>query len=80
MAKKKWNDLSGGQKGAIIAAASVDAGLRLWAGRDLATRTKDEVNGPKWLWGAALSLVNSMGVLPVVYLLKGRRTAKADAA
>lgn len=73
MAKKKWNDLSDGQKAAIIAVTAVDAGLRVWAGRDLATREKGEVNGPKWLWAAGLSMVNSMGVLPVVYLLRGSK-------
>ncbi len=73
MAKKKWNDLTSTQRGAIIGAAAVDAGMRLWAGRDLATRAKDEVRGPKWLWGLGLSLVNSMGVLPAIYLLAGRR-------
>ncbi|MFT3661332.1 MAG: hypothetical protein QM809_08000 [Gordonia sp. (in: high G+C Gram-positive bacteria)] len=78
MAKQKWNDLSGGQKGAIIAAAAVDAGLRVWAGRDLATRPKDEVNGPKWLWGTGLSLVNSMGLLPGLYLVFGRRRTALD--
>lgn len=73
MAKKKWAELTDGQKGALVAATAVDAGLRLWAGRDLSTRTGDQVNGPKWLWSAALATVSSMGVLPAAYLLVGRR-------
>ncbi|WP_454165077.1 hypothetical protein [Gordonia iterans] len=78
MAKPKWNELSGGQKGAIITATALDAGLRVWAGRDLATRASDEVNGPKWLWGASLSLISSMGVLPGLYLLFGRKRTAQD--
>lgn len=79
MAKKNWNDLTTAQRGAVIGVTAVDAGLRLWAGSDLATRTPDEVRGPKWLWGLGLSVVNSMGVLPVVYLLAGRRTGESAA-
>lgn len=79
MAKTKWNDLSDGKKAALIAATAVDAGLRLWAGRDLATRGKDEVTGPKWLWGAALSTVTSMGILPAAYLLIGRKRTASGA-
>ncbi|MFM9379073.1 hypothetical protein [Gordonia sp. VNK21] len=80
MARTKWNDLTDQQKAAIIAAAAVDGGLRLWAGRDLAARNRHEVNGPKWLWAAGLSTINSLGVLPALYLLLGRRRRAADAA
>ncbi|QRY61548.1 hypothetical protein JVX90_14130 [Gordonia sp. PDNC005] len=73
MAKKKWNDLTNRQKSLIIGGSALDAALRVWAGRDLASRSAAEVNGPKWLWGVGLSAVNSAGVLPVVYLVKGRR-------
>lgn len=75
MAKKKWNDLTSRQKQVIVATAAIDAGLRVWAGRDLSGRSRDEVNGPKWLWGLGLSTINSFGVVPVVYLLRGRRKA-----
>ncbi len=73
MAKKKWNEMSDGTKAALISVAAVDAGLRVWAGRDLAARSKDQVNGPKWLWAAGLSLISSMGLLPASYLLIGRK-------
>ncbi|NMO00128.1 hypothetical protein HH308_02735 [Gordonia sp. TBRC 11910] len=75
MARKSWKDLSPTARGSIVAAAAVDAGLRAWAGADLASRRGEEVNGPKWLWGTGLALVNSAGVLPVVYLVVGRRKA-----
>ncbi|WP_454788520.1 hypothetical protein [Mycolicibacterium lutetiense] len=72
MAKKRWNDLSPTAKTAVIAVATVDAGLRAWALRDLAGRQAGQVIGPKWLWGSALGLLSTSGVLPVVYLVAGR--------
>ncbi|MFZ2512481.1 MAG: hypothetical protein WAW85_15490 [Gordonia sp. (in: high G+C Gram-positive bacteria)] len=73
MAKKKWNDMSDGAKVALVSVAAADAGLRVWAGRDLAGRANDDVNGPKWLWAAGLSVISSMGALPALYLLVGRK-------
>lgn len=70
---KKWKDLSNRQKGAVIATTAVDMGLRTWAGRDLASRTQEEVNGPKWVWGLGLGVVNSVGILPAAYLIWGRK-------
>ncbi|WP_135452726.1 hypothetical protein [Mycobacterium sp. DL99] len=73
MAKKRWNDLSPNAKKAVIAVAAVDAGLRAWALRDLAGRQANQIKGPKWLWGSALGLLSTSGVLPVAYLVAGRR-------
>lgn len=80
MARKRWSDLSPKTKGLVIGAAAVDAALRTWALRDLAGRSKDEVNGSKTLWSAGMGLVNSVGILPLIYLVKGRKTRSADAA
>ena len=76
MAKKKWKDLSNQQKGVVVVTTAVDMGLRTWAGRDLASRTQEEVNGPKWAWGLGLTVVNSVGILPAVYLIWGRKGAQ----
>ncbi|ORA38156.1 hypothetical protein [Mycobacterium aquaticum] len=73
VAKKRWNELSPTAKVAIIGIAAVDAGLRAWALRDLAGREAAQVNGPKWAWGAALGLLSSPGVVPIVYLAAGRK-------
>ena len=73
MAKKKWKDLSNQQKGVVVATTAVDMGLHTWAGRDLASRTQEEINGPKWAWGLGLGVVNSVGILPAVYLIWGRK-------
>ncbi|CAN3128158.1 DUF5652 domain-containing protein [Mycobacterium sp. smrl_JER01] len=75
MAAKAWRDLPPAGKATIIAITALDAGMRVWALRDLAGRDAAEVNGPKWLWGAAMGLVTSSGVLPAVYLLRGRKPA-----
>lgn len=52
----------------------MDAGLRAWALRDLAGRDADQVNGPKWLWGSALGVLSTSGVLPAAYLVVGRKS------
>ncbi|EGD55125.1 DUF5652 family protein [Gordonia neofelifaecis] len=74
---KKWSELPPAARAGIISIAAVDAGLRVWAIRDLRSRDKKEVNGSKLVWSAALSVVNSAGVLPAVYLLRGRRATPA---
>jgi hypothetical protein len=74
VAKKRWSDLSPTAKTAVITMAAVDAGLRAWALRDLAGRDSGQVNGPKWMWGSALGLLGTSGVVPVVYLLAGRKS------
>ena len=59
----------------IMAAVTVvDTALKAVALADLARRDDAQVNGSKRAWGWALSLVNSLGVLPAIYFLKGRRT------
>ncbi|MDF3337854.1 hypothetical protein ACP6C7_11780 [Mycolicibacterium septicum] len=74
MAKKRWKDLSPNAKAAVIAVAAIDAGLRAWALRDLAGRDASRINGPKWLWGSALGVLSTSGVVPVVYLVAGRKS------
>ncbi|BBX34762.1 hypothetical protein MMAG44476_31862 [Mycolicibacterium mageritense DSM 44476 = CIP 104973] len=74
MAKNRWNDLSPTAKATIVGLAAVDAGLRAWALRDLAGRDADQVNGPKWLWGSALGVLSTSGVLPAAYLVVGRKS------
>ncbi|MCV7068851.1 hypothetical protein [Mycolicibacterium houstonense] len=74
VAKKRWKDLSPKAKTAVIAVAAVDAGLRAWALRDLSGRQPNQINGPKWLWGSALGVLGTSGVLPAVYLIVGRKS------
>lgn len=74
MAKKRWNEISTTAKVAIVAVAAVDGGLRAWALRDLSARTQDEINGPKRLWAFGLSGLTTAGVLPLLYLARGRKS------
>jgi len=71
--KKKWKELSTTGKASVVAVAAIDAGLRVWALRDLAGRQQAEVNGPKRAWAIGLSLGSTAGVGPAVYLLWGRK-------
>jgi hypothetical protein len=51
----------------------VETGLKVAALIDLAQRPREAVRGSKAGWAAALTLLNSGGVVPIVYLLRGRR-------
>lgn len=72
----RWSDLSPGMRAVIIGGASLDIGLRAVALADLARRPADQVRGNKAAWGTALGLVSSAGVLPLVYLLRGRSSTR----
>jgi hypothetical protein len=72
-AVKRWSDLSPQAKVVIVVGAGLDAGLRAWALRDLASRRPADVRGPKWVWRGALGLLSSFGAAPAAYLLLGRR-------
>jgi hypothetical protein len=52
---------------------AVEAGLKIAALIDLAQRPPREIRGSKWRWATAIALVNSGGVVPIGYLLRGRR-------
>jgi hypothetical protein len=68
--RKRWSDLSGGQRIAVVAAGVVQVSLLVRALWDLAHRPSDQVRGNKLAWAAAC-FVNFVG--PVAYLRFGRR-------
>ena len=68
--KKSWADLTPTQQKLIVAAGVVEVAVTTWCLRDLKRRSKDQVRGPKLLWGPAMS-VQPIG--PIAYLLVGRR-------
>ena len=70
MAGKSWNDLTDGQKSAILVAGSVQVSLLLTALLDIYRRPAGEIRGSKWVW-AALSFVNFVG--PISYFVFGKR-------
>jgi hypothetical protein len=69
----RWNDLDESTRRLLVAGAVVDGALRVAALVDLARRPADEVRGPKRVWGTALAVVSSAGVLPLCYFVCGRR-------
>lgn len=73
--KPSWSELPPAARASLIAVAAVDAGLRAWALRDLASRSPEQLRGPKRLWAVGLSIVNSAGVLPACYLLVARKAS-----
>ncbi|XBB65737.1 DUF5652 family protein [Nocardioides sp. WV_118_6] len=75
MAKKRWRDLSPRTRKIILVTGAVDGALKAVALADLKRRDADEINGSKGTWATALTLLNTAGVLPIVYLVRGRRPA-----
>ena len=70
MAKKRWRDLTGARKRAIVLSSAVQVALLGAALVDIYRRPKEEIRGNKWMWTAA-SFVNFAG--PISYFMFGRR-------
>jgi hypothetical protein len=68
--RKRWGELSSGQRTAVVIAGAAQIGLQIAALADLRRRDAAEVNGPRAAW-AALSFVNFAG--PLAYFIAGRR-------
>lgn len=74
MSKKGWKDLSPGVRRLIVCGATFEGVLKLAVLVDLRRRPASEINGSKAKWAAAM-LLNTAGVVPMVYFLRGRRHA-----
>lgn len=72
--KKRWSDLDPRVRQAIMLGGAFEAGLKVAALIDLAQRPRCALRGSKSAWACALALVNSGGVLPIIYLLRARRS------
>jgi hypothetical protein len=71
--KKKWKDLSPRTRRFIVLTGAIDGSLKITALFDLARRPAEEIRGPKLAWAAAITTLNSFGVVPILYLTRGRR-------
>ena len=69
--KKRWKDLSPRTRRLVLAAGAVEACGKVVALADLRSRPAAQVRGPKWLWGAAVLVVNTVGSLS--YFTVGRK-------
>lgn len=73
MARISWNDLSPRARRLIVAGSALDTALKLAALIDLVRRPTVEIRGSKVGWAVAISLTNSVGVVPIAYFRYGRR-------
>ena len=73
MAKKRWSELPASTRRIIVVVGALDSALKIAALADLTKRPASEVKGSKRTWAVALCVVNSAGVLPLVYFFHGRR-------
>ncbi|HET7744799.1 MAG TPA: PLD nuclease N-terminal domain-containing protein [Gaiellaceae bacterium] len=72
-ARKKWHDLEPRTRRFLVVASAIEAVLKIAALIDLARRPSNEVRGSKARWVAAVSLINSLGAVPIAYFAWGRR-------
>ena len=70
MPKKRWDELSGVQKEAIVLTGAVQLGLLAAVLVDIYRRPAGEIRGGKRLWVAG-AFINYVG--PISYFLFGRR-------
>ena len=79
MVKRRWQDLSPRIRRVILLLGTVEGMLKAAALLDLRRRPAHEVRGSKRYWAVAIVLTNSAGVVPLAYLLRGRRNASRRA-
>jgi len=71
--RNRWNELSPRSRRLIIAGGVFEGVLKVAALTDLARRPASEVRGSKLRWALAVTLVNSVGAVPIAYFVRGRR-------
>jgi hypothetical protein len=74
-ATRRWDDLDPLTRRLIVAAGVFDGVLKLAALVDLARRPSGEVRGSKVRWALAVTLINSVGAVPLAYFAWGRRNS-----
>jgi hypothetical protein len=74
--RRKWSDLSPRTRRLIVGATAIEGVLKIAALIDLARRPASEVRGSKARWAAAVTLVNSLGAVPIAYFVWGRRRSE----
>ncbi|HET9871181.1 MAG TPA: hypothetical protein VFP89_01130 [Propionibacteriaceae bacterium] len=69
MERRRWKDLSEGQRAVVAVLGAVQVALLAAAEFDLARRAPDQVRGPKVAW-QLVCLINTIG--PLLYFWRGR--------
>lgn len=75
MATRRWSELSPRSRRVILVAGSVEAALKVAALVDLKRRPAEQVRGSKTTWATAIVLINSAGLVPLTYFVRGRRAS-----
>lgn len=80
VASKRWNDLDPRVRRLILISGVAEGALKVVALIDLKRRSPTEVQGPKVGWAAAITLINSVGAVPLLYFRYGRRRVQRPAS
>jgi hypothetical protein len=57
----------------LIVTAGAEGCLKVAALIDIKRRPASQIRGPKWVWAAVVTVVNSLGGVPLAYFAFGRR-------
>jgi hypothetical protein len=74
------HDLDPRLRQVLLMAAGVEAGLKIAALIDLAQRSPEEVVGTRRRWAVGIVVLNTLGLLPIAYFLRGRRPTTRPAS
>ncbi|GAA1879383.1 DUF5652 family protein [Lapillicoccus jejuensis] len=74
MTRRPWSEIDPRVRGAIWLLGTLEGVLKLVALVDLWRRPAAQVRGSKRRWAVAIAVPNTVGVVPLIYLLRGRRT------
>jgi len=69
----RWDELSTRRRRLIIVGGALEGALKIAALVDLARRPAAELRGSKLRWAIAITLINSVGAVPIAYFTYGRR-------
>jgi hypothetical protein len=70
---RRWNQPSAHNRRLVVLAAVADGTLEVEALTDLRRRPASVVRGRNWVWATVVTVVNSLGVVPLAYFVIGRR-------
>lgn len=73
MSRRRWAELDERVRRVLVVGAVAEGLLKVAALIDIARRPAAEIRGSKLRWAAAVLLINSAGIVPVVYFRRGRR-------
>jgi hypothetical protein len=72
-ARRRWSDLSPRTRRILIVTAAAEGCLKVAALIDIKRRPASQIRGSKWIWAAVVTVVNSLGGVPLAYFAFGRR-------